>query len=229
MSPLKLLPSLLLCLVIHAGIAAQTLVGFKAGVNYAGYRNAGDEASYRGTYTIYPSYGFGFDVKGRKSKIIHLGASFEYCRSSANWQSISASPGGSYNRNVNYHVEWLRLSLYPELTFGNRFMVIFNFSPYVSIRVHSSMEGTSWISYGGHTYTTEESGPVGHDLNSVDIGIKENLGFGFKVIPSLVLSVEETGSLGLFPVSSDFVKTQAICVFFCASWIIPRAKAKAKE
>jgi hypothetical protein len=123
----------------------------------------------------------------------------------------------------------LRLSVYPELAFGKRFRFNFNFSPYVSIRIHSYKNGTSWYYYYGHETVIPETGSANDDITHLDVGFRQTFCFGYSISPSLVLSLEECGNVGIFPVnkqSTGNIKTAGICLFFCTSFIIPAKESR---
>ncbi|MGA2823426.1 MAG: hypothetical protein ABSE72_07860 [Bacteroidales bacterium] len=229
---IKISLNFLLCFVMTTCISGQTLIGIKAGLNLSGFRNTYNESDYSGTYKSFPSYSFGIEIKGRKLKVIHFGGSVEYYRNYTNWQAFYGPMGGPMGQNINYNIEWLRFSIFPELAFGNKVKFIFNLSPYVSIRVLSSMKGTSWIYSQSKTITENETGSAKDNITQLDIGFKENIGLGYSVLPFLVLSLEENGSLGILPVNKTTdgtVKTKDICFFLCVSYIIPGNKSKEKK
>jgi len=214
-------------------LTGQTLLGIKTGINWTNYRDIQSEETYFG----YSSYGFGIDIKGRKTKPVHFGASIEFYRNSFNWDAPDYPVGlGNQTfsgRNVHYYIEWLRLSLFPEFCFGKRFQFNFSISPYISFKVHSSKNGTSWTTDShNHTTTRVETGSANGDFTNLDIGFKENVGFGFAVLPYLVLSLEENYGLGISTVnkvSNGFLKTKSFCIFFCTSFIIPAGKSEEKK
>ncbi len=223
--------------IITDCVSAQTLIGIKTGINLTNYRDTKTDETFYG----YPSYAFGVDIKGRKEKgrltAIHIGASVEYLRNSFNWNGSSTSGAlgdwSSIGMNVHYNIEWLRLSLYPELVWGRRYQVNFNFSPFVSIKIHASKNGTSWTTdLRGHTTTHIETGSAGDDFYKVDVGFREDLGFSYKVLPWLALSIEENYSWGINLVNKityELLKTKSLCVSFCTSFIIPAKNSKAEN
>jgi hypothetical protein len=220
--------------IITVCVTGQTLIGIKTGINLTDYRDTKIDETFYGT----PSYAFGVDIKGRKDKgrstAIHIGTSVEYLRNSFNWNGPNNSGAlgdqTSSGLNVHYTVEWLRLSLYPELVWGRRFQVNFNFSPFVSFKIHASKNGTSWTTDAqGRTTTQIETGSAADDFYKIDVGFREELGFSYKVLPWLALSLEENYSLGIATVNKvteEFLKTKSLCVFFCTSFIIPTKKLK---
>ncbi|MCX6246208.1 MAG: hypothetical protein NTW10_00605 [Bacteroidetes bacterium] len=229
---LKILFSFFVLLIIPRYSAGQTLIAIKAGINWTNFRDVENKKTLYGT----ASYGFGLDIKGRKPKPIHIGASIEFLRNSFHWETTSHSGLGDTKpngQNIHYAVEWLRLSIYPEIAFGKRFQVNFHFSPYVGIKLHSSKDGISWTTNDQYQKIIHNvSGSAKDDFVTVDIGFQENLGFGFAVLPYLVLSLEENYCFGITSVNkvtNGSLKTRSLSVFFCTSFIIPPSKSKEKK
>jgi hypothetical protein len=184
-----------------------------------------------GTFKSFPSYGFGIDIKGREPKPMHIGFSIEYYLNSINWKSEESGGLGGSTRwyDINYTIECLRFSLFPEFLIGKKYQFFCNLSPFFSLMIHSSKNGTSW------TYNQSErieTGSASDDITKFDFGIKEGMGFGYAVKSFLVLSIEENGSLGIWNInkaSAGDVNSAGLSIFFCLSFIIPKSKTEEQK
>ena len=231
MNYLKIQSTFFFLFILPAFLSGQTLIGVKGGINWSTFRNGSNSMIQSGSYTSYPSSGFGLDIKGRKSKLIHFGTSAEYYRTSVHWVTKFGPLGGSGGKDIRYNMNLLRFSVFPELMIGKRFQFFFNIGPYLSIIINSSRNGTRWMTSGSggrQSYNTE-TGSANDDIHPADAGFMESLGFGYSILPFLVLSIEENGGIGIFNIDKNtdtegIVKTKGIGVFFCVSFIIPGKK-----
>lgn len=162
-------------------------------------------------YKSYPSFCFEFNLKGRKPTPIHAGLAISYSLNSFNYHSEGTGhfPNGE---NINYHVECVRLTIFPELTVGKRLQFFCNLSPYLNIIIHSSKNGTTWdYEYIGNYYQLvykSINGSANEDLSQAEIGFQESLGLSFQVNSWFGLTFEENGSLSC--INLDMKKTYTI-------------------
>ena len=228
MSHLKFIISFLFTLLVIDQCNCQTLLGVESGVNWTSLRDPqGSILSCKS----FPSYYFSFEIKGRKLKHIHFGGELSFSQSYFNLQATS---GGHFpeDENINYKISTLRISMFPELTFGKKVQFLLNLSPYFGYIITASKKGTS-TNYNGYPYmnlqTENETGSATGDFFRFDFGLQETFGVGYLIKPWFMISVKETGDLGLLPVNkflNGSFKSENISLLFGVSFIIPKQQAK---
>jgi hypothetical protein len=221
---MKIPASIILLVIFSSFIQGQTLVSLNGGLNLATFISHNDDA---GTITGYPSWGAGLEIKGRKPGPMHLGFSAEYLRTSINRKYEESHGLGSNSwklYDINYDLDYLRLSIFPEFMIGKRFQFFCNLSPYFSFMIQSSRNGTYTTT--DNTTPHKISGTASGDIGKFDFGIQESMGFGYAVKSFFVLSIEEKGSLGMLDINkfSGGVYPAGLNIFFCLSFIIPKSK-----
>ena len=233
MSHLKFILPFLFTLLVIDQCNCQTLLGVETGVSWTSLRNPSRGDSYGDILNCksFPSYYFSFEIKGRKSKHIHIGGDLSFFQSYFNLQATS---GGHFpeNENINYKISTLRISIFPELTFGKKVQFLLNLSPYFGYIITASKKGTS-TNYNGYPYmnlqTENETGSATGDFYRFDFGFQETAGVGYLIKTWFMISVKETGNLGLLPVNkflNDGFKSENISLLFGVSFIIPEQKDK---
>lgn len=214
-------------------MVGQTLIGVKGGLNGSSIiDNVPKSEVYGGEYHSYPSYSFQLEVKGRRPTPVHLGASLMYYQSSYNWYAKNTGhfPDG---KDIHYTLDYLRLAIFPEFSFGKRFQFYCNVSPYLSIMIRSSKYGTSW-DYDNILYylkdTKIESGSANDDIHQVDFGFQESIGVSYLIMPCLGITLEESGSLGCLNINKNYlggkVKNASLSFLIGISFIIPGKKSR---
>ena len=196
----KFLTVFLILLVVSYYVKGQTLLGIKGGLNFSTLieKNTLQNTS-KEVFKSYPSYCFEFSLKGRKPTPIHAGVSLTYSMNSFNYHYDSEGhfPTGE---NINYQLQCIRLTVFPEFSTGKRFQFFCNLSPYLNLMINSSKNGSKWsYEYIGNYYQLVNetiAGSANDDFNQLDIGFQESCGLGFQLNPWLGLTIEENGSLG---------------------------------
>jgi len=88
MNPFKITLSFLFIIAVTSCLTGQTLIGINGGLNWSTlYSKASDGKNEDTKYNGYTSYCFKLDIKGRKPKPFHIGASLMYYRSSFDWEA----------------------------------------------------------------------------------------------------------------------------------------------
>ena len=199
-------------------VTGQTLVGMKGGVSW--FSLWGDEHSDEGNgftnYTSYPSYCFTFEIKGRKPKAFHLGASAKYAK---NLFNVHATTGHHFQdgKNIKYELDCIYLAMFPEFLIGKKIQFYCNIGPYIGIMINSEKNGTSYTStYYPVVYTYKtESGSANGDLKEVDFGFQQSIGISYKFNSWLGLTLEENGSLGVINInkkSTPATRSKSLCL-----------------
>lgn len=207
-----------------SNVTGQALVGMKGGVSW--FSLWGDEHSDEGNgftnYTSYPSYCFTFEIKGRKSKAFHLGFSAKY---SKNLFNVNATTGHHFQdgKNINYELDYIYLSIFPEFLIGKKLQFYCNIGPYLGVMINSKKYGTSYTSsYYPVVYTYKTlQGSANDDLKEVDFGFQENIGISYKFNSWLGLTLEENGCLGVIIInknSAPDTKSKSLCLQFGVSF-----------
>ncbi|MGA3015093.1 MAG: outer membrane beta-barrel protein [Bacteroidales bacterium] len=229
MSQLKFLIPFLFTLLVIDQCKCQTLLGVESGVNWTSLRSPNDLDEGTINLKSFPSYYFSFEIKGRKSKHIHLGGDLSFFQSYLN---VQATANGEFPDiwNVNLKYETLGIAIFPELSFGKTVQFFFNLSPYFAFIIKSAEQGTreEWNAEHFNYTTRNESGSAKDDFFTFSIGFQETFGIGYMVDPWLQLSIKETGFLGILPVCylSGSYDTKDISLLFGVSFIIPKQQAK---
>jgi Outer membrane protein beta-barrel domain len=228
MSHVKFTLSFLLVLLVIGSCNCQTLLGVESGVNWTSLRDPNEMEGGILSCKSFLSYYFSFEIKGRKSKHIHLGGDLSFFQSYFNLQTTS---GGHFpeDENINYKISTLRISIFPELTFGKKVQFFFTLGPYFGCIITASKKGTS-TNYNGYPYmnlqTENETGSATGDFHIFDFGLQETAGVGYLIKPWFMISVKETGALGLLPVDYGSTKSENISLLFGVSFIIPKQQVK---
>lgn len=225
MSLLKFRISFIFIFFIFGSCCCQTLLGVETGVNWTFLRNPANGNQDLTSCKSFPSYYFAFEIKGRKPKPVHIGVSLPYFQSYFNIQATSSGhfPDGV---NINYKYETLGISIFPELSFGKTIQFIFNLGPYFGYIITASKKGTSsgYLYYNNY-YVKDETGSATDDFFKFQPGIQETVGIGYLVRYWLLLSIKESGTLGLLPVTNFWdgnMKSENIDLLFGVSFIIPQ-------
>ena len=201
--------TVLLSLAAKSFLAGQTLVGISGGLNYSKppdkvYSSDVVSETYGGV-----SYSFLLEIKGGKPKPFHPGVSFMFYQSSYEW--VARNSGHTADRqDINYKIDYLRISIFPEFTSGKRFQFFCNLGPYIGFMVHSSKDGTSWtykyINYYPREVVEHETGSASDDLQTVDFGIQGSAGINYYILPWLGLTFEENITIGFLNLNeTDYV------------------------
>ena len=222
--------SILFLLITSCFLQGQTLVSINGGLNLGTFVHRTEVNV--GTISSNPSFGAGIEIKGRAPKPFHIGFAAEYNRTSFNWKweelhGLGPSTWKIYD--LNYDVDYLRLSVFPEFSIGDRFQFFFNMSPYVGFMIQSSKKGTYQKSNDGSM--GEVSGKAGDDIGKFDFGIRGSMGIGFAVKPFFVISIEETGNLGIKnmnKIGAGGINSAGLATYLCFSFIIPKGPAEEK-
>ena len=144
MNQTKFISALLIFTCTSYLLYGQTLIGVKGGLNYSTiFNEIIPTYNAQKGYKSYPSYCVEFNLKGRKPTPIHAGLAISYSLNSFNYHSEGTGhfPNGE---NINYNVECVRLTIFPEFTVGKRFQFFCNLSPYINVIISSSKNGTTW-------------------------------------------------------------------------------------
>ena len=175
----------------------------------------------------YPSYCFKLDVKERRPRPFHLGASLIFYQASFNWE---AEFGGylANGKNIHYKLDCLRLYIFPEFSTGKKVQFHCNLSPYLNCILHSSKDGISWTYVYKNYYekvTKTEIGSASDDIHQFDFGLQESMGISCFLTSWFTISLEENFSLGLLNINKHYeggtVKNAGFCILLGASFIIP--------
>ena len=182
-------------------LAGQTLTGISGGVNLShpidNESNSNDraESDFSGKF----SYSFLLEIKGRKPKKFHPGASLMVYQSCYNWYARESSHLAD-GHDINYRIEYMRISIFPEFTKGDTFQLFCNLGPYLNLMLHSSKNGTSWtykyIDYYPRLVTENETGPASEDFKKTDFGLQASIGINYFILPWLGLTFQWNGSIG---------------------------------
>jgi hypothetical protein len=182
----------------------QTSVGIKGGINWGSIRNSKDQAHYDGTYKVNPSYCFGMDLKVRLLKLLKLGGSFEYNMNDFQWYAAYGGHQYTEGKDVHYRTGYLRFTLFPEFTVGNKLHFYCNAGPYLSLMINSARDGEIWShAYPGHYVDEPVTGSAKDDIKTFDAGLRGCIGAGFNVINHLNIFIESGGNLGLVNISKS--------------------------
>lgn len=203
---MKYVITLCIGLLLTNNAASQILIGIKGGVNWSSgiFYNI---QHYGGTINPYPGFSLMADIKGDGPRLVHLGGSVEYYRSSLTWHWYENSHFNLPAEENHLIYENLRLSIFPELTTRGKIRFFANAGPYVTFLVHSTR---------GAAYSM---------VNSVGFGLQETAGCSFAVTKLLIITLEERGSMGI-PSMSRYqqygnVIPWSVAVFGGISFLLP--------
>lgn len=215
---LLLLSSFLL--LLSPLVNAQTLLGIKGGVNWLSFRDVAN-SRLGSSYSSLPGFCMGVDVKGLKpwTHHIYLGVSVEYYLNKVNLHALQGGAQVWSEQYIHYTLGMLRFAVYPELYAGNRFRFFFNLGPYLSFLVNSSKTGSGChFTIPVQNYTV--SGSAKDDFKTVDVGLREGLGFSYAVIPDLRISIEENAGIGFLNAQWGYTKPNNIGIFLGVAYNI---------
>jgi len=224
-------------LLIFSGLQSncQILIDASAGINWSILANTSPQNEYHGgSYQSYPSYSSSLEVKGRRSKVIHLGFSATYYRSNFNWKYET---GGHYpnGQDALFKLDWLRISVFPEFSFGKTFQVFFNIGPYINFLLYSAKSGYK-IYYQNINNVmvkvqTPISGSAKDDFHEFDFGLQSSFGITYYIINWFGITIKESSSLSLLNINKTYssdgnVKNASIHILLGATFLIPNKKQK---
>jgi hypothetical protein len=193
-------------LLASSFLAGQTLVSISGGLNLSKVIDNASNSSSDQVSDISGklSYSILLEIKGRKPKKFHPGASIMFYQSSYDWYAKNSGYMAD-GLDINYKIEYLRFSVFPEFTLGNRFQFFCNLGPYLNFMVYSSKNGTSWsykyINYYPRKVTEDETGSASEDIKKVDFGVQASVGMNCLILPWLGLTFQENCSFGFINVN----------------------------
>jgi hypothetical protein len=210
--------------------SGQILIGIHGGISWPTFRNDGHPCNNLDySYTSYPGYYMGVDIKGLipKIKYLNLGLSIDYNLNSFNWNKDAM--GLLYKSDNQYDLRMLRFYIYPALVVGKRLKFFFNIGPYLSLSVNASYTGTVKYHINPiHGDTTYSVSGILKNFKTTDVGLREGLGISYPVISYLILSVEENGGIGILNINQQegSVKKYDIGVLLSVAYLIQKKKPK---
>jgi len=234
---MNLIKSQILLLFIFLGLQSncQILFDASAGINWSFLISSPQYGSGGGSYQSYPSNSYSLEVKGRRSKVIHLGFSAIYYRSNFNWlyESEGHYPNG---QDALFKMDWLRISIFPEFSFGKTFQVFFNISPFISFLINSSKSGytTYYQKINNLEYVKVQTpiyGTANDDFHDLDFGFQSSLGITYYIVKWFGITIKESCSLSLLNAnkkysSNGYVKNASLNILLGATFLISEKTKK---
>lgn len=217
---------------LRSEVSGQTLIGINGGVSWFslwGDKHP-DEGNGFSDYTSYPSYCFALEIKGRSPKAFHLGGSAKFSKNRFN---INSTTGHYFQdgKNINYELDCIYLSIFPEFLVGNKIQFYCNAGPYIGFMINSNKNGTSFTStwYPVVYVYKAENGSANGDLKEFDFGFQQSIGISYKVNSWLGLTLNENGSLGVINInktSTTAIRSKSLCLQFGVSFQLQAEKNK---
>ncbi len=201
-------PNIFLTLIIltATGIIShgQSIVGLTGGYNNSVFFDKSETPHYSGEYNSHPTYCITAFLKPRNHKNVNVGSEISFVNKVLDLEASYGGLGGQVVRKDHYNLNYLYVSIFPELSIGKSFTFNFSVGPAFGYLINSKVSGYSY-SYdisGNHDSWTDE-GSAKSDFNSVDVRLFSSIGLEIPIKNKFKMTINNSYSRGISNIANE--------------------------
>lgn len=195
---------LILLLMLINSSYGQSIIGLTGGYSNSEYFD-NETGSYYGNYKSHATYCITAFLKQRnQNNIINFCSELSFVNKVLDLKAGYGGRGSGTIRDVHYNLNYLYISIFPELSIGKRYTFNFSVGPSFGYLVKSHISGkSSFWNMDGQNYRWTEDGNAKSDFKSYELRIFANIGMEIPVKNKIKLSIDNSYSKGITNVANN--------------------------
>ena len=176
----------------------QSIIGLTGGYNNSVFFDKSETPHYSGEYDSHPTYCITAFLKQRNHKNVNVGSEISFVNKVLDLKASYGGLGSQVVRKDHFKLNYLYVSIFPELSIGKSFMLNFSVGPAFGFLVNSDISGSSY-SYdilGNHDSWTDE-GSANSDFNSFEVRLFASIGLEVPIKNKFKMTINNSYSKGI--------------------------------
>jgi len=195
---LRFLLLLILFSLFAAQARSQAVVGIHGGTYTTDYFCSSSTPHFSGIFKSRPGYCLSISLNGREKPNSHIGFEAAFVQKGMDAQIHSGGLAATIYRDIEFHLNYLYLSAFPEWTIGKKLQLSLSTGPQLGVLVYSRQDGHSWVSGSGMDTSWTDTGSASDDIAAMDIRLFLKVGISYSVSDNLAVAVESMAGIGIF-------------------------------
>ena len=202
---------MILFITLAGSSYGQSIVGLTGGYSKSEFFDNAVSSPYYGTYKSPASYCITAFLKQRTQNHINFCSELSFVNKVLNLKASYGGLGSGTHRDVNYHLNYVYVSIFPELSIGKRYTFNFSVGPSLGYLVKSRMGGTSsYWDMEQNDYTWTEDGNAKSDFKAFEFRMFASIGLEIPIKNKFRISIDNAYSRGFTNAANNGLGNAAI-------------------
>ncbi len=193
-------------LIVFTGNAAsgQSIIGISGGYLNAGYFDRSDTPHYAASYESPLTYCVSAFLKQRNRPNLNAGVAVSFVNRELGLNARYGGLGSQAEVIDHYTLNYLYLSVFPEVSYGDRFRFNFSICPALGFLIHSHMNSSS-KTYSGAGIDSVEwyDGNAASRFEGFEVRLTANIGLEIPLGKKMKIAIDNSYSRGITSAASE--------------------------